>query len=245
MSRHGSRWLWGLFWLAALAHGGERPVYLAVPLSLQPYYIAPSDEGLAYETLKAAFAVQGRDVFPVYVSQKDLPGVLGRRTHIDCAGHQTESDSAQWHAIDELYPYHDHVITLADQGIQIRDAGDLLNLKVLADLGSKEEYGSDFRELMARNPRYREIYNHRAQVKLLLRGRVQVIIADRLLVDWYVRYLTQESGEPAELTYHELFPPGRLKFACRNPELVRQLNEGLEAIRRNGELARIRSRYLD
>lgn len=233
-----------LLWVVGPVLGADQ-VFLAVPLSMQPYFIVETSEGLAYETMDAAFATRGRQVFPVYISERDLnEDLLARRPDIDCAGFQSGKESEDWFVIDDVFPFQDHAVTLAANNIEINDFTDLKDKKIIAYVGVKERSGAEFRAVIEQNPEYREINNHRAQVKLLLKNRVQVIIADKLLVDWYVHYLAQESEEPAELIFHNLFPPGSLRFACRERELLQDFIDGLEEIRRNGKLDKIRSRYI-
>lgn len=45
---------------------------------------------------------------------------------------------------------------------------------MIAYTGALRHLGPEFDPAVSDNPRYREIYNHRAQVKLLLKNRVQV-----------------------------------------------------------------------
>lgn len=238
----GGRFLLVLICASAPACGGGE-VLLAVPLSMQPYFIAESDKGLAYETIVAAYRASGRNIVPVYISEREHAGVFARHPHVDCAAFQPGVESEGLFAIDDVYGFHDYAVTLTSNHIQLNDVRDLKDKKIIAYLGSRDHLGDEYRAVVDEDPHYREIYNHRAQVRLLLRNQVQVIIADRLLVNWYARYLTQESGEPVELTYHNLFPPGESKFICRRRESLEDFTTGLEAIRRSGELEKIRSRY--
>lgn len=244
MTGLGTRLLLVFLCFIGSAFGAEQ-VYLAVPLSMQPYFIAESGTGLTYETVEAAFAVQGRKIFPVFISERDSKGVLSRYEHIDCAGFQTERDSEDWFATDDIFPFHVHAVTLAGNKIELNSITDLKDTTVVGYLGTSEELGTEFRAVAQENPRYREIYNHRAQVKLLLHNRVQVIIADRLLVDWYVRYLARELDRSVELTFHDLFPASQMKFACRRSDLIQDFMQGLEEIKRNGKLEEIKSRYVN
>jgi ABC-type amino acid transport substrate-binding protein len=91
--------------------------------------------------------------------------------------------------------------------------------------------------------RYREIRNHRTQVKLLLKGRVDVIIADKPLVQWYLRYLEQEDRVRIPVAYHNLFKPVRFNFACRHKHLIDELLLGWEELRKTKVLDQIISRY--
>ena len=240
---HAAALLLAFFGVAAPALSAE-PVHLAVPLSLQPYYIPLSDEGLAYETLVAAFAARGRTVLSIYVSDRQNAKVLDRHPKVDCSVLQSQADSEKWFAVDEVYPLHDYVATLASSNLTIDDVVDLKDKSVIGYQGASEQLGAELRAAIQENPYYREINNHRAQVKLLLNKRVQAIIADKLLVEWYLDYLAEEYGERVQVIYHDLFPPSRLKFTCRGRAFLEDFAAGLEDIKRSGQLDAIRSRYL-
>jgi ABC-type amino acid transport substrate-binding protein len=220
------------------------PVSVSIPLSLQPYFIPYSGEGLAYETLIAAFAARDRRVQPFYLSQrKNNINVLAAYPQLDCAVHQTQESSKGWYTVEEVYPLHYYAISLAAKALELDDVEDLKDLNVIGYLGASRQLGSDFAETVRSNSRYREIHNHRAQVQMLLKERVQVIVVDRLLAEWYLGYLADESGRHVDVKFHDLFEPVPLHFACRNQELVEVYNAGLEEIRSSGKLEAIRARY--
>ena len=87
---------------------------------------------------------------------------------------------------------HDYALTAPDR--KLEGLEDLRNGRVLAYPGATRLLGPRFREVVADDPEYREIVSHRAQIRLLLRGRVGVVIADRLLAECYLDYLAQEEG---------------------------------------------------
>lgn len=224
---------------------GDEAVTLAVPLSLQPYFIPVLDEGLEYEAIVAAFAARGRTIQPFYISQRKNARVLDRHPTVDCAVLQSAADAATWFAADEVFSFHDFAATLTVNRLQIRDVDDLRGKKIIGYVGSLNQLGSEFRDAVQDHGRYTEVSNHRAQVQLLLANRAQVIIADRLLVEWYLDYLAKENGlAAAEVEFHDLFSPIRLKLACRRQDLIDDFTAGLEVIRRNGQLDAIRERYL-
>ena len=230
--------------LAANSVRGEG-VVLAVPLSLQPYFIPVSDKGLAYETILAAFETQGLEVRPMFVSPKNYTQALARDPKIDCAGLLTEAEAEGWYAVDDIYAFHDYAATLSVNHIKLNEIRDLSDKKIIAFHRARNYLGPAFRDTVKDNPRYREILNHRASVQLLLRGRVDAIIADKLLIAWYLNYLAEETGsEPFGVTFHDLFSPQKRKFACRRQELIDRFATGLEVIRANGTLKAIRSAYL-
>jgi polar amino acid transport system substrate-binding protein len=231
----------------ATAEPGPPAVTLAVPVSMQPYFIPHRQTGLTYDVVREAFAARGRKVQPVYVSPRNNRVVLSRDAGVDCAALLDESGRAKWPAVLEVHPFQDHAITLTATGLTLDRIEDLRDKTLVAFGGASRVLGPAFQAVAHDNPRYREVGNHRAQLRLLLSGRVEVVVADKRLVEWYLEYLRdyekdQHDGQ-LSVTYHNLFDPVDYYFGCRRREILDEFQAGLESIRDNGKLARIRAHY--
>lgn len=216
-------------------------VVVAVPLSMQPYFVPVADNGLAYDTIRAAFAAQGHSVRPLYVTMRGLPGLVRDASAVDCVPMVSPGLEHDWTRTRGLDLLQDFAITRPNRRLDRME--DLSTGRVLAYRGATRFLGEGFRAAVARNPQYREISNHRAQVKLLLQGSIDVIVADRLLVAWYLDYLKQQGEDPAELVLHDLFEPIAEDFVCRRPEIAAAFDAGLARIIVSGRLADIEADY--
>lgn len=233
-------------WLAAVlacavARLGATEVVVAVPVSLQPYFLPFKGSGLAYDIIKAAFAAEGHTVRPLYVSGRTLTHLLRDDSRADCVPMVSPAAEHGWSRTRSTRLLHDFAITRP--GVRIDQIDDLKTKRVLAYQGASIVLGERFRAAVRDSPNYREIYNHRAQVMLLLEGSVDVIIADRLLVRWYLNYLHDEDGTNIDVVFHDLFEPVGHDFICRRPELSAEFNAGLSQIAASGELDAILRRY--
>lgn len=222
---------------------------LAVPLSLQPYFIPITDAGLSYETVVAAFKTQGIDVQAMLinprVSSNQWKSLTSAGGGIDCSAFMKPEQVGDWFAVDDVYAFHDQAISLQSKALEIKQISDLKDKSIIAYDGASQSLGPEFLEMAQHNPRYREIGNHRAQVQLLERGRVDIIISDKLLTQWYLKHLAEENGTPIAVSYHDLFPPELRKFACRTSALTNAFSAGLKVIRENGTLQKIQAKYLN
>lgn len=225
------------------AAGGLRAaeVVIAVPLSLQPYFLPFADSGLAYDTIRAAFAARGHTVRPFYVSGRSLSSLISDDSRADCIPMLRPGIEHGWHRTRRTRLLHDFAITRS--GVQLSRMEDLKTRRILAYPGATGYLGERFRAAVRDNPNYREIYNHRAQVLLLLQGSVEVIIADRILTAWYLNYLRKEDGRNADVVFHDLFEPVAHDFVCRRAELAAEYNAGLAEIAASGALDEILRRY--
>jgi polar amino acid transport system substrate-binding protein len=224
---------------ASLPHAGE--VVVAVPVSLQPYFLPFQGTGLAYDIIQAAFAARGHAVRPLYVSGRTLTNLIADDSRADCIPMVSPGAEHGWSPTRSIRLFHDFAITRP--GIQVTEMEDLSTKRVLAYDGAKTYLGERFRAAVNDNPNYREIYNHRAQVLLLLQGSVDVIIADRLLANWYLNYLHEQDGKDTDVVFHDLFEPISHDFICRRAELSAEFSAGLSQIAESGELGVILRRY--
>ncbi len=236
------RWLLALASWLVLGAAAAGEITVAVPLSLQPYFLPFKGSGLAYDTIKAAFAAGGHKVRPFYISGRRVQGLLQLESRVDCLPMVIPGAEHGWYATPSAHLLHDYAIT--PPGRKLEGLEDLRSGRVLAYPGATQLLGPRFREVVADNPEYREIASHRAQLRLLLQGRVGVVIADRLLAQWYLDYLAEEDGERPEVVFHDLFDPVGHDFVCRDPEVAAAFSAGFEQISADGSLAAILQRYL-
>ena len=167
-------------------------VVVAFPLSLQPYFLPFQKSGLAYDAIKAAFAARGHVVRPLFVSSRQIDKLVRDDSDADCVPMVLPGSGNGWSEPKEIRLVHDFVVTRP--GVEVDSLDDMKRMRVLAYSGAMQRLGEDYRSAMANNPSYREIGNHRAQVRLLLQGTVDAIIGDRLLISWYLDHLEEDHG---------------------------------------------------
>lgn len=224
---------------AGCLRAGE--VVVAVPLSTQPYFLPIEGSGLAYDLIVAAFAVGGYRVRPLYVSSRQIKKLLAADSRADCVPMVFPGLEHGWSATERVYLLHDYVITRP--GVRLTSIEDLKTRRVLGYPGALKSLGDEFRSVLIDNPQYREINNHRAQVRLLLHGSVEVIIVDGLLTSWYLDYLREEGQTNTEVVFHDMFKPAAYDFVCRSPAIAAQFSAGIEQVIKDGTLSEIVKRY--
>lgn len=216
-------------------------VVVAVPLSMQPYFLPVEGSGLAYEMIVAAFVARGHRVRPLYVSSRQVNKLLTGDSRVDCVPMVTPVAEHGWSTTEHVHLLHNYAITRP--GVPLTSLDDLKSRRVLAYPGALSSLGDEFRSVLRENRQYREINNHRAQVRLLLQGRVEVIIVDGLLASWYLDYLRGEGEIKTEVVFHNLFKPVAYDFVCRSPDIAAEFDAGLEQITKDGTLTTIQKRY--
>ncbi len=216
-------------------------VVVAVPLSMQPYFLPFKGSGLAYDIILAAFATQGDRVRPLYVSSRQINKLLTSDSRADCVPMVSSGLEHGWTTTERVYLLHDYAITRP--GVRLTSFEDLRHRKVLGYPGALWFLGDELRAVLKDNPQYREINNHRAQVRLLLQGSVEVIIVDGLLTSWYLDYLREEGKTDTKVVFHDLFQPVAYDFFCRSSAIAARFSAGMEQLIKDGTLLEIGKRY--
>ena len=224
---------------AGCLRAGE--VVVAVPSSMQPYFLPIKGGGLAYDLIRAAFAARNFQVRPLYVSSRQINKLLTGDSRAECVPMVFPDLDHGWSTTEHVYSLHDYAITRP--GIRLTGVEDLRNRRVLGFSGASMLLGDEIRSVMRDNPRYREINNHRAQVRLLLQGNVEVIIVDGLLASWYLDYLRGEGETNTQVVFHDLFEPAAYDFVCRSPDVAAEFDAGMEQVIKDGKLSEIVKRY--
>lgn len=224
---------------ASLSRAGE--LVVAFPLSLQPYFLPFQQSGLAYDTIRAAFAARGYAVRPLFVSSRQIGNLIKSDSSADCVPVVSPGSEHGWSTTRKIGLLHDFAVTRP--GVEVAGLEDLKRLRVLGYSGALWYLGERFRSEMEQNPYYREIGNHRAQVRLLLQAAVDVIVGDRLLISWYLDYLKGEGVTDTEVVFHDLFDPVAHEFLCRSPEIAEEFSLGLAQILKDGTLQNTLANY--
>jgi len=146
-----------------------------------------------------------------------------------------------WEVAEGVHLLHDVAITHA--GVRLSTLDDLENKRILAYSGAARFLGDEFRSVVEGNGNYREINNHRAQVRLLLQRVVDVVIADRLLVSWYLDYLRQEAEQVPQVVFHDIFAPVAHEVICRHSSVAAELSAGYDLVLKDGTLNAILTQY--
>lgn len=100
------------------------------------------------------------------------------------------------------------------------------------------------------NTRYSELADQSLQVRMLYVGRVDVVIADRLIFQYWHRKLQRTNTVvdirlDRPLVFHPIFPPAPRSVSFANRQFRDAFDKGLQLIRESGEFEAIVKRYLD
>ncbi len=105
--------------------------------------------------------------------------------------------------------------------------------------------GPRFAQLTRSNPSYREVALQYHQNIDLFSEKVDVVVADINIFNWYNRdpRVTQTVDTTKKVNYHKIFKPTSYRVAFRNPNVRDAFNSALAELRSSGRYKAIVDMY--
>lgn len=232
-----------LILLTAPARAADTTVRIAFGESLEPYINHDGQSGLEVDIIRAALSERGLFLKPLTVSQPRLGKAL-LQTDVDGVATVLPESYPKAAFSDVYIHYEDVAIVLADSHIRLDSIADLARYRVLAFPMARQYLGPEFAAMANANPRYAEAANQIDQNRLLYRGAIDVVVADRNIfagMDQKLRQTYLES--PALVKEYHLFVRIPYRIAFKNERLRNEFNQGLQAIQRNGVYQKLTRRF--
>ncbi len=216
---------------------------VAVGLWIPPYVIKDEARGIEFDILKEVLASQGYEMEPIYVplartlvmlKDNDIDGIMSTGLE-NLPGCYTDSHITYWN----------FAISLTDRNLEINSISDLRDKSVIGFQNAMNYLGDEFHQMAIKNPYYRELADQSAQNKLLYSRRIDVVIADRYIFEWFSRDPSVLSRVPEvqKVTHHRLFEPSHFSAVFKSDEVCRVFNIGLKELRESGRYQEIIKSY--
>lgn len=216
---------------------------IAVGTSIPPYVIKEENRGIEFDILKEVLASQGYEMQPVYVP-------LSRTLHL-LAYDQVDGIMSTGRAglpgcyTDSHITYWNFAITLKDRNLRLNAIEDLQDKRVLSFQNARDYLGDAFRQMADQNPQYREIADQSLQNKQLFSGRIDVVVADRYIFEWFRKdpSIALAVNVEQEVEYHKIFSPGNFKAVFKDDVVCEAFNQGLKLLKEKGRYDEIIRSY--
>ncbi|MET1079039.1 MAG: transporter substrate-binding domain-containing protein [Pseudomonas sp.] len=236
------------YWVAVLVLWGVATGLVAEPLRVgfgthkPPYLFEGEARGLEYDIVVAAMRSGGFEVEAYYAPMERLHLML-RRADIDCIATTNEQSGVAAYYSDVYLHYHNVAVALASRQYRIDSIEDLAGHSVSAFQRARFLLGPRFQHMAEANPRYREEAQQIARNRLLYTGRIEVIVGDARIIDYFNREVDKQVDIHQPLSRFAIFEPTPYRLGFRF-QIQRDLfNRGLAKIRRSGEYEAIERRY--
>lgn len=233
--------------LLAGAHARAADIAVLFTTNVPPYVLAAANPpaGMELELFRAALAVRGHAMRPLFVERDAVPRLL-RQDKADAAqrGAPTLHDGdGVYYAARATVDYADVAITLKRRNLGIYSVADLRGVGVVAFPGARQFLGAEFEAVVKHNRHYVELADEQGKLAMLLEGSAAVYVGD---VNVF-RYLMASVVNPPETVLHYIFLPTQLvgnNAVFRDRQVRDDFDAGLKAIRESGQYQQILRRYL-
>lgn len=218
-------------------------VRVAFGKSVPPYIIQESNSGIEMEIIRESLAYRGHKVIPVYVPFSQINTAFVDN-QVDAVATVNDKIGMDGYFSDIVITYKNYAITLANRQIKIDSILDLGNKRVSAFQLATRYLGTEYAETVLANPRYRERQDQKRHVQLLYDGKLDAIIIDSAIFQYYSRQLSKIVNINQPVAYHKIFSWNDYHMIFRDPKLRNDFNAGLRLLRQSNRYSTIYKHYL-
>ncbi len=200
-------------------------------------------KGIEFDIVTAALAAVGDTVKAVILPNRRVTIVLAEDEFDMVTGMQPHQAGEAFYS-DDYMTYANFAITRKDKNIRLDTLADIFSHSTAIWQNAWEDL--KLSQLYPAGPSgldYTEFPSQYRQCKFFWVGRAEVNVIDRNIFLWYRKLLADEVDTRPEVEYHDILPTIRVRAAFRSPADRDDFNNGLKAIRANGEIERIYLRY--
>lgn len=229
----------GSFLPVSAVHAATPPLLALVGMHKPPYIQVDSSDGYEVELIREITKLMSQQVEFTYVPNKRIFPLLLQGIG-DIATLQSVAEQAE----DVFYScpyirYQNVAITLTSDHIDLDSLLDLDQRSILAFQNAAKVLPAEFRRIAAASPNYRETVDQRAQVEMLQKQRVQVVVMDMNIFNYY----NNKAAQVSQVDVHHLFQPTLYRAAFRDALLVKQFNRALSQFQQSTRYAGLQERY--
>jgi polar amino acid transport system substrate-binding protein len=206
-----------------------------------PYVFEQEDRGLEFEIIAAAARAAGLRLQPYY-GPIERAHLMFHRGELDGIVNTNVFEAAAPFRSQPYIRYHSVAMVLSSRGYRIDSIADLGRYSVCSFQRARFLLGDEFKQMADSNPRYFEEVRLDLRSRLLYSGRVEVMVGDPRIWRYYNKYVNQvDASQP--VTEYSIFEESIFHLGMNSRELRDRFDQGLAAIRANGEYTKIEQRY--
>jgi len=176
-----SKYFFLTIWLMVMSIGSvlSKDLTLYTSSSIPPYVIAESDNGIAVDIVRAAFALKGYKVQFLVAPNRRVEKQL-TEGKADGAFNLPQKRIVNVFYSQPVLYYDDLAVSLASSHLQIDKLEDLAGKRIIGFQNAPKFIGEKFAEIVLNNLAYSEVGDQELQVRMLYAGdRTDVIVLDR------------------------------------------------------------------
>lgn len=226
---------------------GHGNLTVAIPENRPPYFNGMHGNGIERDIIHESFIASGLHPEFMITSERNKKFDAGR-FGIECVAtvNPDFKFNSEIYFSETVVNYHYTPFILKKSDIVINNYNDMSG-KIVESSTSAELYlGSDFSNMIPKMLIHSKHVNRISQIILLLNNHVDVLIMDRLMFNFALKYLRQlrpvdYSAEIIEVPVEKVI---EFKLGCHKQAVIHEFNKGLAILKANHSYDEIFKQYL-
>ncbi|MBH9552280.1 transporter substrate-binding domain-containing protein [Inhella sp. 4Y17] len=214
---------------------------------IPPFSFPATNSGIEIETYREALALKGHRLIPMYFPFVRVP-LAFKAGRVDAAMTDLGEDlrAEGGHYGDSAVLYDNVLFTLKERGLSLQSPADLLPLRVVSFQGAAKRY-PEWLGPLEKVGGLSEVNDQATQVRLLMVGRVDVVLSDRLIFQYFTQEVRKQGIKILPVTAHRftVARPEDYRPVFRDAQIRDDFNAGLKQLRASGRLAQIYKQYIE
>lgn len=220
-------WLSFLFvlgcYLLSLPSQAQDKLMIAVGLAKPPYVFQADNAGFEIDLVRNVLAKMEKSVEFVYTSYGHAPKMLAV-DEIDAVMTMSPKVFRDKSQLSDIYiTYQNVAISLKEKQLNILTINDLANYSVASFQQADKILGPAFENAVNLSPIFLQVADQKRQPNLLLKGRVDVVVMDKNIFNYFARKLKIESLS-SHFNYHNVFAKSHYRMAFKDKSLIALFN---------------------
>jgi polar amino acid transport system substrate-binding protein len=209
---------------------------------LDPYSTPNAPLGFEVDIFKAALDKTGYKFKPVFQTFARVIADLSNGS-LDAAETSGDPQPGIFYS-QAIIGCENYVVTRKSDDFTLNALSDLSSLKMVGWQGASTDLGPAFTTVVKDNPNYFENVNQEAQYQMFSEGRVDALVIDKYIFQWWHNQHALRTGKKIDVVYHPLFPGVNQYFMGFRDKAIRDAFDiQLLHLRASGEYDRIIATY--
>ncbi|WP_153913085.1 substrate-binding periplasmic protein [Shewanella sp. TC10] len=208
----------------------EKTIHFTTSNSIEPYFFVDKKSGLQYDLLDAALTASSLQLGEITFATNLRALRLVKTKKIDCIIN-SPSNSDGLFLTQSLLEYQNSVYFLSKNKLKIDTIQDLKNYSLIGFQNANHYLGPEFSEISKTHKRYNEIASQKNQILMLFSERIQAIILEQRIFDYYRNQIDSRIKSPYEVTKVKLFDQAPRYIACHDPHTAMLVNEAISQLK--------------
>ncbi|MGL1958540.1 MAG: transporter substrate-binding domain-containing protein [Colwellia sp.] len=213
-----------LVWLISLPLSAKNKLIVVVGLTKPPYVVQDNETGFEIELIRNILTKMGKSTEFIYTPF----GHSSKMLTVDEVDAVMTTNSRIFNdpkKLSDIYiTYENIAISLKNKRLAVDSISDLANYSIASFQKAEKVLGSEFASAIKKSPLVLQVADQKRQPILLLKERVDVVVMDRHIFNYFTRELKVDKPE-SKFSFHNIFPKTHYRMAFKNTQNTRLFNK--------------------